>query len=75
MVHVKNFQIKPGNIWRIWRLHRQSNKNVLIMLRTLTENLDFELDVLLPEVIFLIIKDILSISSKETIQLDGGIVY
>ena len=45
------------------------------MLRTLTEILDFLLEVLLPEVIFLVIKDIFIILFEETKQLDGRIAY
>ena len=37
------------------------------MLRTLIENLDFALEVLLPGIIFLIIKGIFSIPSEQTI--------
>ena len=52
-------------------------KNIIFMLRTVTEDLDYALEVLLPEVTFFIIKDLFSISSKETKQymLDGGIAY
>ena len=47
------------------------------MLRTVTEYLDYALEALLPEVIFLFIKDLFSISSEEIKQymLDGGIAY
>ena len=52
-------------------------KNIIFMLRTVTEDLDYALEVLLPEVTFFIIKDLFSISSEETKQymLDGGIAY
>ena len=36
------------------------------MLRTVTEDLDYALEVLLPEVIFLILKDLFSISSEKS---------
>ena len=44
---------------------------------TITKNLDYALEELLYEVIFLIIRDIFRVSSEETKQcvLDGGIVY
>ena len=52
-------------------------KTIIFMLRTVTEDLDYALEVLLPEVIFFIIKDLFGISSKESKQymLDGGIAY
>ena len=54
-------------------------KTIILMLRAVTEDLDYALEVLLPEVIkdLLIVKDLLSISSEETKQymLDGGIAY
>ena len=52
-------------------------KNIIFMLPTVTEDLDYALEVLLPEVTFFIIKDLFSISSEETKQymLDGGISY
>ena len=52
-------------------------KPIIFMLRTVTEDLDYALEVLLPEVIFFIIKDLFGISSKESKQymLDGGIAY
>ena len=45
--------------------------------KTVTEDLDYTLKVLLPEVIFFIIKDLFDISPKESKQylLDGGIAY
>ena len=52
-------------------------ENYIFMLRTVTEDLDYALEVLLPEVIFFIIKDLFGISSEENKQymLDGGIAY
>ena len=52
-------------------------KTIIFMLRTVTEDLDYALEVLLPEVIFFIIKDLFGISSKENKQymFDGGIAY
>ena len=52
-------------------------KTIIFMLRTVTEDLDYALEVLLPEVIFFIIKDLFGISSKESKQymLDGRIAY
>ena len=41
-------------------------KTIIFMLRTVTEDLDYALEVLLLEVIFLVIKDFFSISSEET---------
>ena len=41
-------------------------KTIIFMLRTVTEDLDYALEVLLLEVIFLVIKDLFSISSEET---------
>ena len=50
---------------------------MLIIVIILTEDLDYALEVLLPEVAFLVIKDLFSISSEEKKQymLDGGIAY
>ena len=47
------------------------------MLCTVTEDLDYALKVLLPKVVFFILKDLFGISSEETKQymLDGGIAY
>ena len=52
-------------------------KTVILMLPTVTEDLDYALEVLLPEVIFFSLKDLLGISSEEAKQymLDGGIAY
>ena len=52
-------------------------KTIIFMLRTVTEDLDYALEVLLPKVTFFIIKDLFGISSKENKQymLDGGIAY
>ena len=52
-------------------------KTIIFMLRTVTENLDYALELLLPKVIFFIIKDLFGISFKESKQymLDGGIAY
>ena len=52
-------------------------KTIIFMLRTVTEDLDYALEMLLLEVIFLVIKDLFSISSKETKQymMEGGIAY
>ena len=52
-------------------------KTIIFMLRTVTEDLDYALEVLLPEVIFFIIKDLFGISSKQNKQymLYGGIAY
>lgn len=43
-------------------------KNTIFMVYNLTENLDYALEVLLAEVIFLVIQGIFSISSEETKQ-------
>ena len=43
-------------------------ENYIFMLRTVTEDLDYALEVLLPEVIFFIVKDLFRISSEETKQ-------
>ena len=43
-------------------------KTIIFMLRPVTEDLDYTLEVLLPEVIFFIMKDLFSISSKESKQ-------
>ena len=50
-------------------------KTIIFMLRTVTEDLHYALEVLLPEVIFFIIKDLFGILSEENKQymLDGGI--
>ena len=52
-------------------------KTIIFMLRTVTEDLDYALEVLLLEVIFLVIKDLFSISSEETKQymMEAGIAY
>ena len=52
-------------------------KTIIFMLRTVTEDLDYALEMLLLEVIFLVIKDLFSISSEETKQymMEGGIAY
>ena len=52
-------------------------KPIIFMLRTVTEDLDYALELLLPKVIFFIIKDLFGISFKESKQymLDGGIAY
>ena len=52
-------------------------KTIIFMLLTVTEDLHYALEVLLPEFIFFIIKDLFGISSKQNKQylLDGGIAY
>ena len=52
-------------------------KTIIFMLRTVTEYIDYALEVLLPEVIFFFVKDLFGISSEETKQymLDGRIGY
>ena len=51
-------------------------KAIIFMLRTVTEDLYYALELLLPQVIFFIIKDLFGISSKENkLHVDGGIAY
>ena len=52
-------------------------KIIIFMLRTVTEDLDYALEVLLPEATSLVMKDLFSFSSEETKQcmLDEGIAY
>ena len=52
-------------------------KAIIFMLRTVAEDLDYALEVLLPKVIFFIIKDLFDISCEENKQymLDGRIAY
>ena len=52
-------------------------KTIIFRLRTVTEDLEYSLEVLLPKVIFLIIEILNSISSQETkrYMLDEGIAY
>ena len=52
-------------------------KTITFMLHTVTEYLDYALEVLLPKVIFFIIKDLFGISFEEIKQymLDGSIGY
>ena len=52
-------------------------KILILMLHNITDNLDYAVEVLLPEIIYIIIKDMFTLSSEETDQymLDGGIDY
>ena len=52
-------------------------KFIISLLRDITDDLDYALEVLLPEVIYLIIKDMFELSSEETelYMVDGGIDY
>ena len=52
-------------------------KTIIFMLRTVTEDLDYALEVLLPEVIFFIIKDLFDISTEKNkkYMLDGGTAH
>ena len=52
-------------------------RTIIFMLRTVTEDLDYALKVLLPKATSLVMKDLFSFSSEETKQymLDGGVAY